>query len=86
MSDDIVAELDEWIGLLGPKGGEPKACLKRARHEILVLRERIAYLEQPDTSYRAAALEQAARLCTTLTVPFERKTLAAAIRALKDQS
>lgn len=99
MTDDVVAELDEWLtpGIgLSPNIAE---AIKRARDEIEELR---AFREEVSsgiiqeivkrvtiTTARAQALEEAARLCelpyATGSTGSTLAAVAAAIRALADK-
>lgn len=86
MTDDVVAELDRWLeggpGLLSPW------TVKRARDEIVALRETVErqrlVLSKGHAETRAAALEEAARICDLDDcVRIKASALATDIRALK---
>ncbi|HEY2533940.1 MAG TPA: hypothetical protein VGJ20_39470 [Xanthobacteraceae bacterium] len=98
MTDDIVAELDRYVAELDRYLADD-AVVRRARDEIVTLRERLR--EQNAISVtrenahaatriaRAEALEEAARVCeqpyTTGSTGSTLKAIAKAIRALKDK-
>jgi len=99
---DIVAELDryrvDFTGDYLPDGAEPMdglhcGTLRRARDEIVALRERYAGLSRNAHAKRDLALEEAAQACRGALSEKARpdandmrNACAAAIRALKDKA
>jgi hypothetical protein len=84
MADDIVAELDRWLELDMP--GDDRGILRRARDEILALRQRCALHDDLEfvsknelNEARAEAWGQGWRARDEIAMD------AAAIRALKDK-
>jgi len=87
MTDDIVAELERWLGYTHFPG---RVALQRARDEIVALR---AYRHENPHGVRIRALEEAARVCELMASPDQDELVealnrvaiacAAAIRSLR---
>lgn len=95
-TDDVVAELDDWLAREAttlkhyPADDVDTGLLQRARDEIVALRAVLNIQKLlPDKfamNVRDEALDAAARVCETHDPSRETRNCAAAIRALKDKA